>query len=254
MLARLPIAYALLVIAQVVWLTRRFLNDQPKPSDPLSIWLGWAGLGAMVVMLVYSIARRSPRLRKVARLSYWLHLHIFLGVAGVVCVFFHSIHVFTRDAPLNWLNPGLLNFIAVMIVFFSGIFGRYMYSLVPRTLGGEQMAASDVEREIDGMTVDLPDGVKALWTRAPDATSLVGLVQADLQTRQAIRAIAKMGLVDEVRQLAERRVRLERRLAAWQAADSLFRNWIILHRPLAGIMYVLSAVHIILSYMFSPAL
>jgi hypothetical protein len=42
--------------------------------------------------------------------------------------------------------------------------------------------------------------------------------------------------------------------AKTEAADRIFRRWIVFHRPMAAIMYVLSAVHVVLSYMYSPGL
>jgi hypothetical protein len=211
MSAGLPFVYAALIVAELVYLIWRYRFDAPRSSDPFSIWLGWIGLAAMVIMLVYSIARRSRGLRNIARLSHWLHFHIFLGVLGVIAVSFHSLHVLKKIAggALNPLNPGFLCLIAVLVVFFSGIYGRYMYSLLPRKKSGEQMAIDEVTKEMEA-------------TADPSGT------------------------------LAERRVMLERRVAAYEAAERIFRRWIVLHRPLAAIMYVISAVHVILSYMFTP--
>jgi hypothetical protein len=126
MAARLPILYALLVLAELGYLIWRYATNPPASSDPFSVWLGWIGLGAMTFLLIYSVARRSRALRSIARLSYWLHFHIFLAVFGFVAAFFHSLHLFQKPA-INPLNPGFLNFVAVIVVFFSGIYGRYMY-------------------------------------------------------------------------------------------------------------------------------
>ena len=249
---RLPWVYALISILFFVGLTHRYATNPPTSSDPLSIGLGWVGLGAMIVMLAYSLARRFKGLRDFARLSYWLHLHIFLGVIGFIAVVFHSLHVFTRDAPISLLNPGFLNFIAVVIVFFSGIFGRYLYAQLPHSRG-EYMLASEIDAEIERLG-EVSDEVRALFAVSAEATSFIGLIKADLATRDAIRQLRGMHLDPEVEAVAERRLKLERRLVAWDVADSVFRRWIIFHRPLAGVLYVLSAVHIILSYMFTPAL
>src|SRR5256885_10507721 len=109
----LPAVYAVVIAAEILGLSWRYATNPPAPSSTLSIALGWVGLGSMVVMLIYSLARRSRSLRQMARLSAWLHLHIFLGVQGVVCVFFHSLHLFTRAYPIHLLNPAVLNLIAV---------------------------------------------------------------------------------------------------------------------------------------------
>jgi len=132
----LPYAYWGLLLAEAAVLAAVYAIDAPAPSDPLSIWLGWGGVASMVVMLIYSVARRSKRLRDVMRLSAWLHFHIFMGLQGVLLVFFHSLHLWGRLGAGIWTpNPGVLSFLAVAVVFFSGLFGRYLYGWLPRTVG-----------------------------------------------------------------------------------------------------------------------
>jgi amino acid permease len=36
-------------------------------------------------------------------------------------------------------------------------------------------------------------------------------------------------------------------------AQKIFQRWIVLHRPLATLMYILSIVHVVLSYMYAMA-
>lgn len=186
---RLKYAYAAIVLIEAAVLVLRYRVDAPAPSDPLSIALGWVGLGSMVALLCYSFARRSRALRRFARLSYWLHFHIFLACQGCLAVLFHCWHLFGRETPVNPLNPAFLSGTATLIVFCSGLFGRYLYAFLPRSPDGVQMQSGDLGKS------------KAL-------------------------------------------VRAE----AW------FRHWIVLHRPLAAMLYVLAIVHVVFSYMFSSAL
>lgn len=236
MARRLPAIYALIVLAELVGLTWRYATDPPSSSSPFSIGLGWAALGSMIVMLVYSIARRSRALRQVARLSAWLHFHIYLGVQGVLFAVFHSLHLFTRQAPVQLLNPAVLNLILVLIVFSSGLFGRYLYSLLPRTLSGEQMAVREVEAELTRLGAKLPDEIESLLTRALSASSGLGLLKADRVTRRSLAKLRGLSLDPELHALAERRLRLHHRLRMLAAANRIFQQWIILHRPLASIM------------------
>ncbi len=250
----LTVFYALTIIAELAFLSWRYTTDPPAPSAPLSVWLGWGGLGSMIIMLIYMVARHSKKLRTIARLSSWLNFHVFLGVQGVMFVFFHSLHIFTREGPTYWANPAVINFFAVATVFFSGIFGRYLYSMVPKTVNGEHMVLSQVQEEIQSMRQQLPDEVEALWKQVEKGSSFLGMIRADLATRAALRKLRGFDLSEDVMALAVRRVQLERRIAAWGFADRIFRWWIVLHRPLSGIMYILTAVHVILTYMFTPSL
>lgn len=254
MLARLPYLYAVLLVVETAWLTWRYSTDMPSPVDPLSIWLGWGGLISMIVMLVYSIARRSRALRQWARLSYWLHFHIFLGCQGMLWVTFHSMHFLTGQSQTSLLNPAVLNFFAVCVVFLSGLFGRYLYAQLPRAIGGEQLALRDVEAELSRLTTPIPGEIAALWTDVPQGQGLFALVRASTATRRARAALKGFELPDAERDLVERRLLLERKKRALTYTQRVFWWWIVLHRPIAIAMYILSVVHVLLAYMFTPSL
>lgn len=253
MLRFLPVLYGLILALETAALAVVYAVWTPAPSDPLSVWLGTLGLASMVIMLVYSLARRIKLLRDVARLSVWLHLHIFLGLQGFVFVVFHSLPMFT-GARFMWLNPGVINFLAVCVVIASGVFGRWLFAQVPKTLGGRHMEAKDVEAELKAMKADLPAEVTALWKGVPETRSIFGMVKADLDRRTAARKLRRLGLEPEVYALAARRLQLERHKAALSVTQRVFRWWIILHRPIAAILYILSAMHLVLALMFTPSL
>lgn len=176
MLKLLPYLYVLILVFEAVALSVVYALWLPPASSLIGMMLGWGAILSMIIMLVYSIARRSKRLRDVARLSYWLHFHIFLGFQGFLFAVFHSLPILQRGL-VGLLNPGLWSFISATVVFCSGIFGRWLFGRLPRREDGE-----------------------------PDKT------------------------------------------------QALFAAWIILHRPLALGMYVLAAMHITISYMFSANL
>ncbi len=193
----MPYVYAFVLVLQALGLTYLYATDPPSPSSPIGQLLGWGAIGSMTFLLVYSVARRSRRLRGFAKLSAWLHFHIFLAVQGVMWAMFHASHVFTR-AHIAWLNPGLLSLIATLIVFSSGSFGRYLYGYMPRAPTGEQLVGMEAQAALSNLEVA--------------------------------------------------------RRAAIQRMQRVFSWWIVLHRPLAGALYVLSALHILVSYMFSSGL
>jgi hypothetical protein len=250
----LPAIYSAVILIEFTYLTWRYATDPPPSSSGFSVGLGWGALISMIIMLIYSVARRSKALREIARLSSWLHFHIYLGVQGAMLAIFHSLHLFMRSAPAHLLNPAVLNLIAVIVVFGSGIFGRYLYSFVPRSLSGELLAAKGIDEELKRLSQPLPSEIEGLWKNVPKATSLFGLVRADLATRSALRRVHASALASATKDLAVARVRLERRVVQLAYATKLFQRWIVLHRPIATIMYVLSIVHVALSYMYTPSL
>ncbi|MBX2812080.1 MAG: hypothetical protein KTR25_09720 [Myxococcales bacterium] len=229
----LHLVYVLIIAIELTLLSWKFTVAPPTSSQPLSIALGWAGLGSMVGMLIYVVARRSRSLRRVARLSEWLNLHIFLGVQGVTFVFFHSLPIFTREGPTYWANPAVVNFFAVVTVFCSGIFGRYLYSFVPKLSNGDRMALSEVRAELADLI---------------ERTSDVPMTEFEAQPTVLAQA------PKDLARLAIRKEYLERRLSTWNTIEPIFRGWIIFHRPLAVVMYILSILHVVLTYMFTPSL
>lgn len=248
----LPILYFLVLTAEAVGMTGLYLWLRPASASWLNLIVGSVALASMIAMLVYSLARRIKLLRDWMRLSSWLHLHIFLGLQGILLAFVHCLPLLWRGGWPMVLNPGMLNLYAVAVVFASGVFGRYLFGQVPKTLGGQHLAAKAVEEELAALDQPVPDEVRALWAQAPGARSFVGLIRARAARRRAVRALRAMRLEPKLAGLCERRVVLEHQKASLQYAQRIFRWWILLHRPVAAAMYLLSFVHVILSLAFSP--
>ncbi len=244
--------YATVLASEAAILIFWYATEAVDNSDPLSVGLGWAALISMVVMLVYSIARRSKAMKRFAPLKIWLHFHIFCGVQGVLFAFFHCLPTLTAASPAYWMNPGVLAAIGVATVFCSGLVGRYLYSMVPRAMRGEQMSARDVEAELRALPDEgLPPEVKALASgKLPERVGLSGLISHDWKARKALRRLRHLGLPAPTLRLAERWVRLRRRYLAIGLVLPWFELWIVAHRPIAAVMFVLSAVHVALSYLF----
>ena len=93
------------------------LHLSPEPGRPLSLWLGWVGLGLMVIMNVYSLRKRISGLGGWGRLSSWLNFHVFCGLVGPTLILFHC----------NFKVRGLvaISFWSMITSFSSGIIGRY---------------------------------------------------------------------------------------------------------------------------------
>ena len=135
-LQRLPYLYALILLVELVALIAIYATSMPAASSTVGMLLGWGAILSMIVMLIYSVARRMKTLREWARLSVWLHFHIFLGIQGFMFAVFHSLPIVQRGF-VGLLNPGLWSFLAASVVFFSGIFGRYLFGRLPRREDGE---------------------------------------------------------------------------------------------------------------------
>jgi hypothetical protein len=241
----------MILVIEAVALLALYLTVQPASGSWLNVAVGSIALASMVGMLVYSLARRIAALRNLMRLSGWLQLHIFLGLQGVLFAFVHCLPLLWRHGWPILFNPGMLNLYAVTTVFLSGLFGRYLYAQVPKTLGGRHMALKAVDEELAQDAAAIPEPVRQLWDHTPGAGSIFGIVPAGLRRRRALRRLARMRLDPDVRRLAARRLILEHQRASVRVTQRLFRLWIVLHRPVAAGMYLLSAVHVLVSVLFS---
>ena len=98
------------------------------------------GILGFVLMLMteilYSFRKRSRKARW-GSMQSWLQFHIFTGLVGPYMVLLHS----------SWRFNGLAGATMVLTIFIviSGFVGRYIYTLIPRTLEGSEITTNDVQ-------------------------------------------------------------------------------------------------------------
>ncbi|MEO0600061.1 MAG: hypothetical protein AAF211_01420 [Myxococcota bacterium] len=129
-------AYLGFLVLQAAVLVPTYLVVRPAAGSIVNGLVATIGLLCMIAMHVYSIARRNARLRRWMRLSWWLHLHIYLGLQGILLTYLHAMPLFWRHGPPILVNPAMLNLYALTVVFASGLFGRYLYARIPKTVAG----------------------------------------------------------------------------------------------------------------------
>jgi len=89
------------------------------------------GIVGFILMLMtetlYSLRKRT-RSASWGRMSSWLQFHIFTGLVGPYMVLLHT----------SWKFNGLAGAVTLLtvIIVFSGIIGRYIFTRIPRTLDG----------------------------------------------------------------------------------------------------------------------
>lgn len=89
------------------------------PGRSLSLWLGWVGLGLMIIMNLYSMRKKFAFMRPLGSLRAWLDFHIFCGLLGPTLILYHC----------NFKVRGVvaISFWSMVVSFSSGIIGRYFY-------------------------------------------------------------------------------------------------------------------------------
>lgn len=109
-------------------------GEVPAASDLFGHGIGIIGFVMMLMTeTLYSLRKRSRRARW-GKMSSWLQFHIFTGIVGPYMVLLHSAWKFNGLA-------GAVTLFTVLIVI-SGFIGRYIYTRIPRTVQGMEMASS----------------------------------------------------------------------------------------------------------------
>ena len=120
-----------IVITAVYALVVVTAREIPAASEMFGHVLGITGFFMMLMTeTLYSIRKRM-RGASWGRMSFWLQFHIFTGLLGPYMVLLHT----------SWKFNGLAGaalLLTVMIVF-SGIVGRYIFTRIPRTLDGMEI-------------------------------------------------------------------------------------------------------------------
>lgn len=149
------VALVLLFIAGASYYTLPFaarpFHDQHqvfRPSGEFGLTLGIAGTALMVLNLTYLARRQLISLEWLGSLRSWMAFHVLTGLVGPALILFH-----TAFAPTSYL--GMLALCAMLVVVFAGVFGRYIYAVVPRSLSGRELELEDIRERLAGYRAQL---------------------------------------------------------------------------------------------------
>ncbi len=230
-----------------------------RPAGNWGLAYGYIGAAMMILMLTYSLRKRTKLLGKLFSLRTWLDLHIFLGIFGPLLILLHtSFKVQGLVAVAFW---------SMVAVALSGYLGRYLYIQIPRNIEGNELTLSEIEESRSDLSqrlqlLGLSENDLAAIERLtlPDKSErkgafrmLLGMIAADLSRPLLVRRIerhlrAQSGIsLGEYRPtaiLAVRSAVLRRRVLVLEKVQELFHYWHVIHKPFAIIMYLIMIVHI----------
>ncbi len=241
------------------------LDGLLSAGGTLGVGLGFMGTFLMLIMLLYSLRKALPRWRILGPPSGWLRFHVVCGVGGPLAIWVHS----------GFLWPvGLvaIAFWCMVAVALSGGFGRYVYALLPRATGGRTLALSEAADALADLRADLvastagvdparlTEALAAVQDFSVAVRTLPDLLRLNGELRRRRRIVE--GVVDELppevqaqaRDAFEAQLKLKRGLEAGRVAGRLMRYWHLFHRPLAGAMYLIVAVHVASAVLFGGSL
>jgi hypothetical protein len=191
------------------------------------------------VMQVYSVRRRVRALQNLGALRAWLDLHVFLGLQGFVLVAYHSVGVSPQ------VTLAAVNFALVATIVATGLFGRYVYRLIPRARAGDAIAYAEL-----GATVLRGMAPPAALRR--ECRGFFDLVGLDLARRRALhRLLRDPAMTPERAHAARRSILLASRISALEVADRWCSRWILLHRPLAILLLGITTLHVLAHFAYA---
>jgi hypothetical protein len=232
-----------------------------RPAGSTGLLFGYVGSAMMILMLIYSVRKRTRLFSRAVSLQTVLDVHIYLGIMGPLLIVLHtSFKVQGLVAVAFW---------SMAAVAVSGFFGRYLYLQIPRNIQGSELTLVELERinaemtarlqsrfKLDGAAIERLEQVTAGFAgeTAGGAWRSVGRLLADdlfrfRARRQFARRVMRKVLLPkqelhEFTQQSFARAILSRRVALLSQIHQVFHYWHVIHKPFAIIMYVIMLVHI----------
>lgn len=250
-----------------------------RAGDWFSHGLGYLGGGFLVATQLYRLGKRwAPRWGSV---QTHMEAHIWLGALGGLYGFYHTAFVF------NGLIS-VMAFVTMVGALLTGVVGRYILYLVPRSGAGRQMELREIEgrmaaldREIEGLFESPRAGMTAIThmqsvvastsTRPHDPTpidpeakesllkGLLAVAGEDQAARKRIEALSahveaggvRAGKAREVLALMQEKVRLERSMKRHAFFGRLLKRYRTVHVIASDIMFGALLLHIVASLAFA---
>ncbi len=236
------------------------LHEQYKPSGAIGHGIGIIGSAMMLILLLYSLRKRSRSMQRAGNIRYWLNYHIWLGITGPLLVLFHTSFKFGGIVSIS--------FYSMMAVALSGVLGRYIYLQIPRSLGGQEFSARELEEmdrdlqdrlaEARGVDEQMLTTIQQLTRERPGGGLLtwilhdIGLPARLGKLRKFLHSSGKLTRRDiqHVVKLAKQRAQLRRRMTFLGQARKLLHHWHVFHKPFAIVMLVIMVVHVVVTILF----
>jgi hypothetical protein len=246
-----------------------------SPQTGLGYALGIIGGSMMLLLIVYPLRKRIKALRFFGTVPHWFRLHMMLGIAGPICILYHS------NFSLGATNSNVALF-SMLIVSGSGIVGRYFYSKIHHGLYGRRATLSELQARANAlrggetqlpMLPELMSRIEREERRFLDAGS--GALLAPVApfilaarargarrrryVRDAVRAAARTDrviaaqserILNVAAHYAERRVQASRQVAEFRVYERLFSLWHVLHLPLFFMLLAAGIVHVIAVHVY----
>jgi hypothetical protein len=241
-----------------------------KPSGILGLRLGLFGVFLFLLIYLYAIRKHWSWLARRGNSRHWLNFHVLMGVMAPVVITFHSSFKFHGIAGVAyWI---------MLTVMLSGFIGRYIYSLIPRSLGAAELSLKEMSELSDRLAQQLNTqkvlcpGDFAPLLRLPDAAAVQSMsalgalwrtIRYDLTQpwriwrlrRKALRSLRARPFPSATARLQKRdlenviscvrkQASLSKRILFLSKTQELLQLWHIVHLPFSYSFVILALIHI----------
>lgn len=245
----------------------RYFHEQYellKPTGIIGHGIGVAGSFFLVVgVFGYMARKRIRRFSRIGLLKYWLEFHIFLCILGPILVLFHTSFKFGGIVAVS--------FWSMVAVVISGVFGRFIYLQIPRTIEGREISLNDLITIESGLFSDLKNQFnidseilirmnKKLLMEEPSKKRnyLVRVIKRFIFERNLIiqfrKDLKSQNLsgknLRKAVHIFKSKIILNRRIAWLLSMQNFLQYWHVVHLPFALIMLVIMVVHILVAILF----
>jgi len=235
-----------------------------RAGSELAVNCGYIGTALMLMTMGYVIRKHWRWLQRFGTSQSWFDFHLMCGVVGPLYILLHT--ALRLD---NWVS---LAFWSMVCVVMSGLIGRYLFTQLPRGVGGSDLEQLDEERKlaklrenhrkavavVDDELQDFIEAVRAVGKRGlSGALAFVLLDDLARPVRAILRYRAVRGRVGSARIAraiagGTARLRLlERRRVVMTRTTELISAWKRVHVPFTIVMGILVTIHVVLAFKYS---
>ena len=241
---------------------RHPLHAWLKPSGYVGQSAGLLALALFLFLWLYPLRKKVRWLAFTGAMSRWMNAHVVAALGLPVLVAVHA----------AWRFRGVigLGFWSMMVVWLSGIIGRYLYARIPRGRAGVELTREEVARRRASLLDQIAQqsglartAVEEILTPAPRPPRLgvwgafKRMIADDFARRAAERRLRRLwetsgprrraadrAAIRSVLRLARQELALGQQMRMLEATQAVFRYWHVFHRPVAIAAFVAVVVHV----------
>jgi hypothetical protein len=234
-----------------------------RPSGTIGQSLGILAFAAFLFLWIYPIRKRVRALARLGALPGWLRVHTLVGFFLPWIVALHAAWRFTGLAGLA--------FWAMLVVWASGVVGRYLYRRIPRNQQGVEMTLDQVASRRRELLLEIstysgfsPEQIERATMGRLAPTANPGFLRTwrrfltdDWVRRRTVRDLKRLTLQaggadpdddetwNRIFDLTKQQVALEQQARLLEATRRIFHHWHAAHLPVGVTALIAVIIHVV---------